>query len=129
MLKFLTEKPKGHFEDLPDDQGFIWLEGFTGGEQVYSYIALQIVGVHAGLHVEIVEFSHKIMKVMELDHAYLIGILNGFGVKNITASNKNLEDEDRWAKFIKRLGYPPPEKVMISTININGDGKWASKPQ
>jgi len=117
MIKLLKERPKEtlHIEE-PGSCAWHELSIDKTGD-VYGWIGVCIIEDQAGLHLV---FSGSIIGVYnqaQKDFKGLKRALRDYGVTSIVASNPNTEDK-RWPKLIKNFGFPEPELVYISTMEI-----------
>ena len=91
---------------------------FSDFNGIYGYLGAEIIGPHCACHVAVLKWSHNIAKHMGSDWLTFIDqYLRPKGVKKITATFPNTTDRT-WPKFIKMFGFPEPQKVMISTMEI-----------
>ena len=88
--------------ELVDDKG------------VFGYMALKEELPAVGLHLEILRWSHNVLKTMIEDWQWVLHVVRQMGATNIYATNPNYKDR-RWAKLLKHFGFPEP-KVMALTV-------------
>jgi hypothetical protein len=115
MVKRLSKRPDGYFIDAHNDK-FLWFE-LSYKKKPYAYAAIEMLGTFASLHTEMVAWSHNIAKVMQIDWEEVKFICKGLGVKELIASNDNVNDK-RWHKFIRLFGFSEPKPILVSRQEI-----------
>jgi len=115
MVKRLRNKPYGYFKDAPINN-FLWFE-FSYKKEPYAYIAIEVIGAFASAHTEMVKWSHNIAKTMKTDWEEIKSICRSLGVKEVVASNNDVNDK-RWPKFIRLFGFDEPKPILVSRQEI-----------
>lgn len=83
-------------------------------------LRLEVIGSACSLHLVLEEWSHNVFKEMisDWDDTVLPFIRNTGCRKAIVSYTNGLGDIGKWTKFIRRLGFPKPETVHISTLEV-----------
>jgi len=115
MVKSLPNKPDGYFEGVNNDT-FLWFE-FSYKKEPYAYIAIEVIGTFASAHTEMMKWSHNIAKTMRTDWEEIKSICRSLGVKEVVASNNDVNDK-RWPKFIRLFGFDEPNPILVSRQEI-----------
>lgn len=76
------------------------------GEQVCCYIHFQLLNDIAYIHLYVVNFSAKILRVMRDDLEDLKKMLAKRGIGRIIGTHM-LEGSEKWEKFLRLVGFPP----------------------
>lgn len=117
MLKYQHIRPKETL--VIDEPGpCSWYAGVvdeTG--EVYGWLGLVFIGDQAGIHTVFRRSIIGIQRQVRKDFERILGSLRSRGIKSLVASNPNTNDH-RWPKFIKWLGFPEPELVYISVMEV-----------
>ena len=116
MVKRLSNRPKGYFKQVHNEDNFIWFALYYKKE-ICAYTAIEVLGLFASIHTEIIKWNHNIARVLKADWEELKFICKRHGVKEVVASNNDVEDK-RWPKFIKIYGFPKPEPILVSRQEI-----------
>jgi len=82
-----------------------------------AYWALDIVGDEAAVHLEVIHWSHNTLKQLHKDWDEITSWLKRWHIKKVIAANPH-PDNGIWARFIKRVGFPKPQVILISTMEI-----------
>ena len=114
MVKRLDKKPEGFFVDSAGN--FMWF-GFYYKNEIYAYVAIELLGSIASVHTEMVRWSHRIARTMQIDWEEIKFICKSFGVVEVVASNNDVNDK-RWPKFIRLFGFPEPKPILVSRQEI-----------
>ena len=115
MVKRLDKKPEGYFKQSHNDN-FMWFE-LSYKKEPYAYVAIEILGTFASLHTEMIRWSHNIAKIMQIDWEEIKFIYKRFGIKEMIASNDDVNDK-RWPKFIRLFGFDKPKPILVSRQEI-----------
>jgi hypothetical protein len=116
MVKRVSNRPRGHFKEVHNEDNFIWFALYYKKE-IYAYIGIDVAGSFGSGHIEMIKWSHNVAKMLKIDWEEIKFICNSYGVKRILASNRDVEDK-RWPKFIKLLGFPKPTSILVSEQEI-----------
>lgn len=116
MLNKLSFRP-GVFDYLPDCQDNLYFE-VTAEDLHCAFVAVQVVLDTGHIHIQVPKWTKIAGKMIVQDFQKLKEILIRMGVKTLVASNENIEDEERWTKFIELFGFPAPDKILVSTREI-----------
>jgi hypothetical protein len=104
------------FNDLED--GFIFVEAFNK-QCIYAYLALLIEPPSCVFHLEVVKFTHNILKHLYVDWDLLKSILKKNGVNKIMITKEGLLSENAtYCKFLRKFGLPAPSQIMIAAYEI-----------
>lgn len=96
-------KKPGIFQDLKDN--LYYIEGYDENG-IYAYMGFDVIGTNAILHLEMVKFSHIIMKNILNDWKIIKQTLKNAGITTICASRVGkIEDYDHWIRFVKKFGF------------------------
>lgn len=115
MIEELGNRNDGVFDkELDDDHQ--WLKLFND-EGDYAYVAIQIIGHEALIHLNIVRWNKGTLKDGLADWQNILYACKNAGVSSLIAANKNYEDK-RWAKLIKYFGFEQPLILAVSKQKI-----------
>ena len=113
MVKYLSNKPWHHLGDL---ENCYWLELAKTGK-VYAYVAIKQADETANIHVEVVEWSHNIMKEALEDWQTVKRYCKQLGIKTIfVPGQKTLSST--WPRFVKLFGFSSVERILIAKQEI-----------
>jgi len=114
MLSALEYAPPGFNEQRYVGHQFIELshEG-----RPYAYAAARAVGSDCALHLQMVRFDHKVLRhLLVRDWPTFKRAAREEGVSRFYVSNA--EPDDKWRRFIALLGFPAPETVAVSSMEV-----------
>jgi len=91
---------------------------FSDSKGPYFYLGFEVYGIFCSVHMKVLRWSHNTVKQGMIDFKHWQNkVLKPKGISRVIASYKNPEDK-KMLKFIRLFGFPKPEKVMISTMEI-----------
>ena len=87
---------------------------------VYAYFGLDIsTPGWAALHLEVLRFSHSVLRKMIVDWELVKTIVKRVGVEKVVASNEGvLGDHGKWARFIGYFGFEDITEIVTSIQEI-----------
>jgi hypothetical protein len=113
MIRVLKEKPEC-FKHVTREA--IYIEAYND-KGPYAYVMLEFDYTVAGFHLEVIRWSHRILKEMKHDWIEVLDMCRDRGANKLMAQNTAMDDQ-RWPRFIKHFGFPEPMPVMISAVPI-----------
>lgn len=114
MLRILKARPEGLFEQTGPSA--IFFEGYDDNG-TYGYTAIEFIIDNASMHLEVVRWSHGILKKMIEDWKTIKMLCEFHNCKRILASQPDTTDT-RWPKLIKHFGFPQPKAVLVSRQEV-----------
>ena len=103
------------FEKLEED--FVYFEGYD--TKPYVYAAISFYPPMAYMHLEVIRFSHNILKRMIVDWDLLKKVIRENGVNTVTITKPGTLDSNKsYIKFLKKLGLSQPHEILIGTYEI-----------
>jgi hypothetical protein len=103
------------FEKLEDD--FMYFEGYD--TEPYVYAAISFHPPNAYMHLEVIRWSHNILKNLIVDWSILKKIIKENGVNIITITKPGtLAENEAFVKFLNRLGLSQPHEILIAAYEI-----------
>ena len=90
---------------------------FKDAKGPYMHVGLEIRGEYGAVHVTVKRWSHNIVKQVRVDWSTLVAFMKGRGVTKIVASHEDITDI-KWPKFINLFGFPKPNPVMMSILEV-----------
>lgn len=114
MLTQARKKPE-IFSHLSDDAYYFDVT-FLGSQ--CAHVAVEHNGDVGYIHIEVAKWTRDFGKTIVQDFLELKDFLVQHGIHKLVATNENLEDEVRWAKFIELFGFPEPDTVLVSMREI-----------
>ena len=109
---FECERPE-IMKHLPEYFMYINLQDSIG---IYGYMGFHISKDMAGLHCEIIRWNKSVAMQLKKDFDKVKKKLKSIGINKIVASYK--EKSEKWEKFIKLYGFPKPELIYMSTLEV-----------
>ena len=96
-----------------------YIRGFDG-DGVYAWLAidLRMAGL-AIIHLEVVRFSHRVLKNLISDWQGIKDILRGSQVEQVVTTRVGTpSDHSTWIKFIKWFGFKDITQQVTSVQNL-----------
>ena len=110
----VCEKPEC-FNQLEGD--FIYFEGYCDFPYVYGAVSFN--GKIGYLHLEVIKWSHNILKRMIVDWDIFKNIIKKNGVKHLIITKKGTLSENRgYVKFLSKMGLSSPQEILIGEYEI-----------
>lgn len=95
-----------------------WLQISNKNDDIIAYLAIEkITNEVAGIHLEVIRWTHKNMIVLLRDWKTVIARSKSQGIRYLIAANPDIEDPV-WPRFIKWFGFPEPITVRTSKQEI-----------
>ena len=113
MIKQLPNKPQHYLGELENCH---WIEG-TKDDIIYGYVAIKQADETANIHMEIIKWSHNIMREALIDWENVKGLCKHLGIKTIFVPGQQ-EIDSTWTKFVKLFGFSDIEQILIAKQEI-----------
>lgn len=91
-------------------------EGFDE-DGPYVKVKIDMIPPWASFHSEHIRWNHKVARSMIEDWKKIKSICKSRGVKELIATNANVNDK-RWPKYIRLFGFKEPTLVSVSKQEI-----------
>ena len=104
------------FKDLGE---FYWIEAYDK-DGAYAYVAIDFrVEKTAIIHLEVLKFSHRILKSLVADWEGIKHICKQNDVKTVAAARTGTIEEHRtWVKFIRWFGFIDVKQIVNAIQEI-----------
>lgn len=96
---------------------FLYFECFN--LEIYAYIAASINIPNVLVHLQVIKWSHNVLKNFYFDWMEFKHIMKSNGVTQMVITKEGrLEDNKSWVKFLSKFGLCEPKQVMIATYDL-----------
>ena len=85
--------------------------------KVVAYFGIHIINDIASLHLEVLHWSASTCKMLIKDWEVIKRYIKILGCSRVVVSTPNNNDI-RWPKLIKLFGFPKPEVITLSTLEV-----------
>lgn len=114
MIVISSIQPKA-FEGM-DPDGCRWMSG-SDEDGVYCWIAVKLKADEGQVHLQVVRWSHNILKKLTRDWRHVLKYCYLRGCRQMTAVST--PDDPKWERFIKHFGFPGPINILCSTMEVD----------
>lgn len=105
-----------------EDGGYAYYTGADAGGD-YLYVAFTPKPPTTIIHLEVVRFSHNILRMMIADWQDLKRVWMTLGIQRMIITKEgNLKDNVSYIKFLAKLGLPCPDEFLIANYRVINNG-------
>ena len=95
----------------------MFFEGYD--DKPYVYAAISPTPPNAIIHLEVVRWSHNILKKLIVDWDILKKTMKNNGIETVAITKMgNLKDNEAYVKFLAWMGLPEPYEILIANYEI-----------
>ena len=100
------------------DHDYVYFEIRDAEDGTYAWLACWFKGDEAQLHVQVTKWTRRTYKKMQQDWDDFLVYCDRRGCRLINAAGD--VDDVKLAKFMRLFGFPDPQKIIYSTMEVPG---------